>query len=80
MSPSLLIQELQAKSKEVRKYCLFLKAIEAQSVKLSMGNHQTERHKLKEVDTELEKTLKATVFLLTFYFEINKFKPWQFRF
>ncbi|MEB3310226.1 MAG: MAE_28990/MAE_18760 family HEPN-like nuclease [Snowella sp.] len=66
MSQSRLVQELQEKSKEVKKYCLFLKAIETKAIKLSMGNHLTDKNKIKDFNPELEKTLKATVFLLLY--------------
>ena len=66
MSQSRLFQELQERSQEVRRYCLFLKAVETNAIQLSLGNHRTHPHKTKNFDPELQKTLKATVFLLLY--------------
>ncbi|MFM8295124.1 MAG: MAE_28990/MAE_18760 family HEPN-like nuclease [Microcystaceae cyanobacterium] len=64
MSQSQLFQELQERSQEVRRYCLFLKAVETDFIKLRFVNYPL--HKIKNFDPELEKMLKATVFLLLY--------------
>ncbi|MFN5514300.1 MAG: MAE_28990/MAE_18760 family HEPN-like nuclease [Cyanobacteriota bacterium] len=66
MTHSRLIPEFKENSKEVVKYCLFLKGIESTYIKLSMGNHDEHRTKVKDVNSELEITLKAMVFLLLY--------------
>ena len=66
MNNSELIQDFQIKSKEVKQYCLWLKNIESRMVQLSIGDHLANRNKIKPLDLELEKTLKATVFLLLY--------------
>jgi hypothetical protein len=66
MSDSGLIQDFQEKSKEVKQYCLWLKNVESKMIQLSIGDHSANRNKIKSLDSELEKTLKATVFLLLY--------------
>jgi hypothetical protein len=66
MSDSRLIQDFQEKSKEVKQYCLWLKNVESKMIRLSIGDHSANRNKIKLLDSELEKTLKATVFLLLY--------------
>lgn len=66
MSDSGLIQDFQEKSKEVKQYCLWLKNVESKMIQLSIGDHSANRNKIKPLDSELEKTLKATVFLLLY--------------
>ena len=66
MSDSGLIQDFQEKSKEVKQYCLWLKNVESKMIQLSIGDHSANRNKIKSLDSKLEETLKATVFLLLY--------------
>jgi hypothetical protein len=62
---SVLIQDFTERSKEVSKYFIFLKSLEQGTTKLSMdgkGNNS----KIKVIDSELLKTLKASSFLLLY--------------
>jgi hypothetical protein len=61
---STLFKDFDERSQEVSKYFLLLKNLEQGSIKLSMGN--STNHKIKNIDIELEKTLKATGFLLLY--------------
>ncbi len=60
---SSLFEDFDERSQEVSKYFLFLKNLEKGSIKLEMGKENT---KIKDIDTELLKTLKATGFLLLY--------------
>lgn len=62
---STLFQDFNERSKEVSKYFIFLKSLEQETTKLSMegGNGKT---KIKKIDPELVKTLKASGFLLLY--------------
>ena len=60
---SSLFEDFDERAQEVSKYFLFLKNLEKGSIKLGMGN---ENKKIKDIDTELLKTLKATGFLLLY--------------
>jgi hypothetical protein len=58
-------QDFNERSKEVSKYFMFLKSLEQSTTKLSM-NDKDGKPKIKEVDDELLKTLKASAFLLLY--------------
>ncbi|NES73584.1 MAG: hypothetical protein F6K24_54545, partial [Okeania sp. SIO2D1] len=61
---SILFQDFNERSKEVSKYFIFLKSLEQGTTKLTMeGKAGT---KIKDVDQELAKTLKASAFLLLY--------------
>jgi MAE_28990/MAE_18760-like HEPN len=62
---SLLFQDFNERSREVSKYFIFLKSLEQGSTKLNM---QGKGGKLiiREIDSELAKTLKASAFLLLY--------------
>jgi hypothetical protein len=62
---TVLIQDFTDRSKEVSKYFIFLKSLEQGSTKLSM-NSKSDFTKVKTVDPELLKTLKASGFLLLY--------------
>ncbi|WP_068818617.1 MAE_28990/MAE_18760 family HEPN-like nuclease [Phormidesmis priestleyi] len=62
---SVLIQDFTERSKEVSKYFIFLKSLEQGTTKLSM-NGKGNNSKIKEIDPELLKTLKASGFLLLY--------------
>jgi len=62
---SVLIQDFTERSKEVSKYFIFLKSIEQGTTKLSMDG-KGNSSKIKEIDSELLKTLKASGFLLLY--------------
>jgi hypothetical protein len=62
---SVLIQDFDERSKEVSKYFIFLKSLEKGTTKLSMGAN-LDHSKIKEIDPELLKTLKASGFLLLY--------------
>ena len=59
-----LFKDFDERSQEVSKYFLLLKNLEQGSIKLSMGNQNN--NIIKTIDIELEKTLKATGFLLLY--------------
>ena len=61
---SKLFEDFDERAQEVSKYFFMLKNLEQGSIQLRMGN-QT-HFKIKKIDTELEKTLKATGFLLLY--------------
>lgn len=61
---SKLFEDFDERAQEVSKYFFLLKNLEQRSIKLSMGNSNNQ--KVKDIDTELEKTLKATGFLLLY--------------
>jgi hypothetical protein len=59
---SKLFSDFDERAQEVSKYFLFLKNLEQGSIQLRMGN--LTYFKIKNIDTELEKTLKATGFII----------------
>lgn len=61
---STLFEDFDKRAQEVSKYFFLLKNLEQGSIQLSMGNPN--KQKIKNIDTELEKTLKATGFLLLY--------------
>jgi DNA-binding protein YbaB len=62
---SALIQDFTERSKEVSKYFIFLKNLEQGTIKLSMDG-KGNSSKIKVIDPELLKTLKASGFLLLY--------------
>jgi len=62
---SVLIQDFTERAKEVSKYFIFLKSLEQKTTKLSM-NGKGNNLKIKAIDPELLKTLKASGFLLLY--------------
>ncbi|NJK52341.1 MAG: hypothetical protein HC936_05075 [Leptolyngbyaceae cyanobacterium SU_3_3] len=62
---SVLFQDFDERSKEVSKYFIFLKSLEQSTTKLSMEDKQR-NPKIREIDSELLKTLKASAFLLLY--------------
>ena len=62
---SILFQDFDERSKEVSKYFLFLKNLEQNSIQLSMKSLKGNA-KIKSIDSELLKTLKASGFLLLY--------------
>ena len=62
---SVLIQDFNERSKEVSKYFIFLRSLEQGTTKLSYGG-KGNSSKIKEIDPELLKTLKASGFLLLY--------------
>lgn len=61
---STLFQDFDERAQEVSRYFLFLKNLEQGSIRLSMGN--AKNTKTKSINNDLEKTLKATGFLLLY--------------
>ncbi len=61
---SFVFEDFNERSKEVSKYFIFLKSLEQGTTKLAMQGKG--KKKIKEVDPELEKTLKASAFLLLY--------------
>ena len=61
---SKLFEDFDERAQEVSKYFFLLQNLEQGSIKLVMGN--IKHQKVKNIDTELEKTLKATGFLLLY--------------
>jgi hypothetical protein len=57
-----LFQDFNERSKEVSKYFIFLKNLEQEAIQLSMKKNS----KVKTIDSELLKTLKASGFLLLY--------------
>jgi hypothetical protein len=62
---SALTQDFTERSKEVSKYFIFLKSLEQGTTKLSMDG-KGDSSKIKVIDPELLKTLKASGFLLLY--------------
>ncbi len=62
---STLFQDFNERSKEVSKYFMFLKSLDQGTTKLSMQG-QGGSSKIKEIDSELIKTLNASGFLLLY--------------
>lgn len=64
---SILFEDFDKRAKEVSKYFLFLKNLEQGTIQLNMPNIKNPQNsKNKKIDSELEKTLKATGFLLLY--------------
>ena len=64
---SILFEDFDNRAKEVSKYFLFLKNLEQGTIQLNMPNIKNPQNsKNKRIDSELEKTLKATGFLLLY--------------
>lgn len=61
---SILLQNFDERAQEVSRYFLLLKNLEQGSILLSMGN--TNSIKTKPINNDLEKTLKATGYLLLY--------------
>ncbi|NEP38153.1 MAG: hypothetical protein F6K25_10720 [Okeania sp. SIO2G4] len=61
---SILFQDFKERSKEVSKYFIFLKNLEQGTIQLAMEGKA--KAKIKEIDSELIKTLKASAFLLLY--------------
>jgi len=61
---STLFKDFDERSQEVSRYFWFIKNLEQGSIKLSMGN--AHNPKIKEINDDLAKTLKATGFLLLY--------------
>lgn len=61
---SKLFEDFDERAQEVSKYFFLLKNLEQGSIKLSIGN--SKNYKIKNIDIQLEKTLKATGFLLLY--------------
>ncbi|VEP16911.1 conserved hypothetical protein [Hyella patelloides LEGE 07179] len=61
---SKLFEDFDERAQEVSKYFFLLQNLEQGSIQLAMGN--VKHQKVKKIDTELEKTLKATGFLLLY--------------
>lgn len=62
---STLLQDFNERSKEVSKYFIFLKNMEQGTIKLSMEGIEG-KTKVRNIDSELEKTLKASGFLVLY--------------
>lgn len=62
---SRLFKDFSERSKEVSKYFIFLKTLEQGTIKLSMEGMDG-KPKIKKLDSDLEKTLKASCFLLLY--------------
>ncbi|MCY7386037.1 MAG: hypothetical protein LH628_26425 [Microcoleus sp. CAN_BIN18] len=60
---STLFEDFNERSREVSKYFMFIKSLEQGTTKLSIGDN---RPKIKEIDSELVETLKASGFLLLY--------------
>lgn len=61
----IMFEDFEERSKEVRKYFIFLKNLEQSTIRLSMLDGRG-NPKIKEIDSELLKTLKASGFLLLY--------------
>jgi len=59
-----LFSDFKERAKEVRKYLIFLKGLESESINIKLGTPSKE--KIKKVDEDLIKTLKASAFLLLY--------------
>lgn len=62
---SFLFQDFNERCTEVSKYFVFLKNLEQETIKLSMGK-EDKKPKIKGINSELLKTLKASAFLLLY--------------
>ena len=61
---STLFEDFDKRAQEVRRYFIFLKNLEKGSIQLSLGN--ANNPKIKPINEDLEKTLKATGYLLLY--------------
>ncbi|NEP43018.1 MAG: hypothetical protein F6K35_28870 [Okeania sp. SIO2H7] len=66
MTTHTLFQDFNDRSKEISKYFVFLKNLDQGSIKLAMEGKAGTAPKIKEVDPELFKTLKASAYLLLY--------------
>ena len=66
MTSKISFEDFNDRSKEISKYFLFLKNLEQGSIKLAMEGKVGTDPKIKEVDPELSKTLKASAYLLLY--------------
>ena len=73
---STLFEDFDKRAQEVRRYFIFLKNLEQGSIQLSMGN--TNNTKIKPINNDLEKTLKATGFLLLYNLVVCQAKNCEF--
>ena len=64
MMTDFLFYDFKERAKEVRKYLIFLKGLESESINIKLGTPPKE--KIKKVDEDLIKTLKASAFLLLY--------------
>lgn len=62
---STLFQDFNERCKEVSKYFIFLKSVEQGTIKLSMED-RNKQPKVRLIDSDLEKTMKASGFLLLY--------------
>ncbi|MCY7407079.1 MAG: hypothetical protein LH631_06805 [Alkalinema sp. CAN_BIN05] len=62
---SVLVQDFTYRANEVSKYFIFLKSLEQNTTKLSIGD-KVDQSRIKEIDPELLNTLKASGFLLLY--------------
>lgn len=61
---SILFQDFNERAKEVSKYLMFIKNLEQETTQLSIGINA--KNKIRKIDSDLEKTLKAAGFLLLY--------------
>jgi hypothetical protein len=61
---SILFQDFNERAKEVSKYLMFIKNLEQGTTQLSIGIN--DKNKIRKIDSDLEKTLKAAGFLLLY--------------
>lgn len=61
---SILFQDFNERAKEVSKYLMFIKSLEQETTQLSIGINA--KNKIRKIDSDLEKTLKAAGFLLLY--------------
>jgi hypothetical protein len=61
----ILFEDFDERAKEVSQYFIFLKNLEQESIKLSMGS-KANKLKIKAIDPNLLRTLKASGFLLLY--------------
>ncbi|NEO99516.1 MAG: hypothetical protein F6K58_12710 [Symploca sp. SIO2E9] len=60
---SILFQDFDERTREVSKYLMLIKNLEQGTIQLSMG---VNKQKIRKIESDLEKTLKATSFLLLY--------------
>ncbi|MBW4543023.1 MAG: hypothetical protein KME25_01020 [Symplocastrum torsivum CPER-KK1] len=60
----ILFQDFNERAKEVSKYLIFIKNLEQETTQLSIGINA--KNKIRKIDSDLEKTLKAAGFLLLY--------------
>jgi MAE_28990/MAE_18760-like HEPN len=61
----ILFEDFDERAKEVSQYFILLKNLEQESIKLSMGS-KIDKQKIKPIDSNLLRTLKASGFLLLY--------------